>query len=345
MEAISFTLRDLGAACGARVEGPGETRITRIGTLHAAGEGAISFLANPKYRQLLASTRASAVILGPEDAGHTNLPRLVTAQPYACYARVAALLNPPAAVVPGVAPSATVGEGAKIAASAEVGPGVHIGAGAFIGDEVVLAPGVVIGDRVEVGRGTRLHANAVVYADCVIGPRCIIHAGAVIGADGFGMAEDQGVWLKIPQIGRVVLGADVEVGANTTIDRGALEDTVIEEGVKLDNQIQIAHNCRIGAHTAIAGCVGIAGSTKVGRHCKIGGAAMIIGHLAIADHVVISAGSFVSKSIPRAGVYTGVYPLAPHDKWLHSAPYIRQLGELADRVRELERRLKPKEGS
>ncbi len=345
MEPLSYTLRELGAACGARVEGAAQTRISCIGTLHAASEGAISFLANPKYRQLLATTRASAVILGPEDAEHTSLPRLITPQPYACYARVAAMLNPPPAYPAGIAPGATVAEGAKVAASAAIGPGVHIGAGAVIGEAVVLAPGVVIGERVEVGAETRIFGNAVVYADCVIGPRCVIHAGAVIGADGFGMAEDQGVWLKIPQIGRVVIGADVEVGANTTIDRGALDDTVIEDGVKLDNQIQIAHNCRIGAHTAIAGCVGIAGSTRIGRHCKIGGAAMIIGHLAIADHVVISAGSFVSKSIARAGVYTGVYPLAPHDKWLHTAPYIRQLGELADRVRELERRMKAKEGN
>jgi UDP-3-O-[3-hydroxymyristoyl] glucosamine N-acyltransferase len=345
MPAPTFTLRELGAACGALVEGEGATRIRQIGTLHAASAGTISFLANPKYRHLLATTQASAVILAPEDAVHTTLPRLVTEQPYACYARVAGLLNPPRAFAPGVAPDATVGEGARIAASATLSAGVHVGAGSVVGERVVLLPGAVIGERVFLGDDTRVFSNAVVYDDCVIGSRCIIHAGAVIGADGFGMAEDQGVWIKIPQLGRVVLGADVEVGANTTIDRGALDDTVLEDGVKLDNQIQIAHNCRIGAHTAIAGCVGIAGSTRIGRHCKIGGAAMIIGHLAIADEVVISAGSFVSKSITRPGVYTGVYPLAPHEKWLRSAPHIRQLEELADRVRELEKRLKRSEGS
>jgi len=341
----TFTLRELGAACGARVEGEAEIRVTQIGTLHAAGEGAISFLANPKYRHLLGSTRASAVILAPEDAPHTTLPRLVTTQPYACYARVAAMLHPPQAYPPEISPQATVGPGAEIARGAHIAAGAHVGAGAVIGDGAVVLSGAVIGERAQIGSDTRVYPNAVIYADCVIGPRCIIHSGAVIGADGFGMAEDQGAWVKIPQIGRVVLGANVEVGANTTIDRGALDDTVIEEGVKLDNQIQIAHNCRIGAHTAIAGCVGIAGSTRIGKHCKIGGAAMIIGHLAIADDVVISAGSFVSKSITRPGVYTGVYPLAPHDKWLRSAPYVRQLDELAERVRELERRFKPKEGS
>ncbi len=345
MPTPNFTLRELGAACAALVEGDGDVRITQIGTLHAASEGAISFLANPKYRQLLATTRASAVILAPEDATHTSLPRLVTPQPYACYARIAAMLNPPQAYQAGVSAAANVGEGARIAASAHVAPGVCIGAGAIVGERAVLLCGAVVGERAQIGNEARIYPNAVIYADCVIGPRCIIHSGAVIGADGFGMAEDQGVWLKIPQIGRVILGADVEVGANTTIDRGALDDTVIEDGVKLDNQIQVAHNCRIGAHTAIAGCVGIAGSTRIGKHCKIGGAAMIIGHLAIADGVVISAGSFVSKSITHPGVYTGVYPLAAHDKWLRSAPFVRQLDELAERVRELERRLKPKEGS
>lgn len=345
MQTKTYTLSELGAACGARVEGRGETRIAQIGTLHAAGEGAISFLANPKYRHLLASTRASAVIVAPEDAGHTSLPRLVTPQPYACYARVAAMLYPLPDHAPGISPQATVGPGAQIHPSAHVAAGVHVGAGAVVGEKAVLLSGAVLGDRAQIGSDTRVYANAVIYSDCLIGPRCIIHAGAVIGADGFGMAEDQGAWIKIPQIGRVVVGADVEVGANTTVDRGALDDTVIEDGVKLDNQIQIAHNCRIGAHTAIAGCVGIAGSTRIGKHCKIGGAAMIIGHLAIADEVVISAGSFVSKSITKPGVYTGVYPLAPHDKWLRSAPYIRQLDELAERVRELEKRLKPKEGN
>jgi UDP-3-O-[3-hydroxymyristoyl] glucosamine N-acyltransferase len=197
---------------------------------------------------------------------------------------------------------------------------------------------------VRIGKRTRLHAHATVYHDCVIGERVIIHSGAVIGADGFGMAMDEGRWLKIPQIGRVIIGDDVEVGANTAIDRGALDDTVIEEGVKLDNQIQIGHNCRIGAHTAVAGCVGIAGSTRIGSHCQIGGSAMISGHLTIADHVVVSGGTLVAKSIARAGTYTAVFPMSPHDEWLRNASLIRHLHEMMDRIRKLENEIRKMEG-
>jgi UDP-3-O-[3-hydroxymyristoyl] glucosamine N-acyltransferase len=204
---------------------------------------------------------------------------------------------------------------------------------------VVIHAGCVVGDGASIGEGSVLHPNVTIYRDCVIGRRAIVHSGAVIGADGFGFAPEGGKWIKIPQIGRVLIGDDVEIGANTSIDRGALEDTVIGDGVKLDNQIQIGHNCVIGDHCVIAGCVGIAGSTRIGKGCMLGGAAMILGHLEIADGTVISPGSMVMKSITKPGKYTALYPLEEHDRWLHNAAQVRHLARLAERVTELEKQL------
>ena len=261
------------------------------------GPEELSFLANRKYQKLLASTRARAVSLGEEARDATALPRIVCKNPYAYYARVAAWsIRRPRPTR--IHPQAVVHSSARVATSVSVGPCAVIEEGAEIGDDAVIGANCFVGREVRIGSGTRLHAHATVYHDCVIGERVIIHSGAVIGADGFGMAMDEGRWLKIPQIGRVILGNDVEVGANTAIDRGALDDTVIEEGVKLDNQIQIGHNCRIGAHTAIAGCVGIAGSTRIGSFCQLGGSAMISGHLTIADRVVISGGTLGPSPSP-----------------------------------------------
>jgi UDP-3-O-[3-hydroxymyristoyl] glucosamine N-acyltransferase len=214
-----------------------------------------------------------------------------------------------------------------------------VAAGAVIGARTVLKPGCSVGENARVGADCLLYSNVTVYHDCVIGDRAILHAGAVVGADGFGIAWEDGHWRKIPQIGRVLIGDDVEVGANTTIDRGALDDTVIEEGVKLDNQIQIGHNCRIGAHTAIAGCVGIAGSTHIGRYCRIGGSAMIGGHLEIADQVEIGGATAVPKSLSKPGTYTGLFPISPHADWLRNTAHIRHLDALAERVRALEKQL------
>jgi UDP-3-O-[3-hydroxymyristoyl] glucosamine N-acyltransferase len=228
--------------------------------------------------------------------------------------------------------------GASVSASAAVGAGAYVGKDARLGERVVLGPGCHVGDGVEIGDDSRLHALVSVYAGCSIGRRAIIHSGAVIGADGFGMARDGERWTKIPQVGRVVIGDDVEIGANTTIDRGALEDTVIEDGVKLDNQIQIGHNVRIGAHTAMAACVGVAGSARIGRHCTVGGAGMILGHLEIADHVNISAGTLVAKSIVKPGTYTGIFPISEKKEWARTAAHLRKLNALAEKVRELEKR-------
>ncbi len=330
-------LSELAARVGATLNGDGAVDIERVATLESAGPGAIAFLSNPKYRAKLVATGAAAVIVAPDMAAHTPLPKLVSANPYATYAKVAAILHPPNVVDAGVHVTAVVGERARVAPSAAVGPRAVIGAGAAIGERTRIGAGCVIGADATIGDDCVLHANVTIYERCTIGPRTIIHSGAVIGADGFGMAEENGRWLKIPQIGRVVIGADVEIGANTTIDRGAIDDTVIEDDVKLDNQIQVGHNCRIGAHTAIAGCVGISGSARIGRNCKLGGAAMIGGHLAIADDTVISGGTLVFKSIDVPGVYTSTFPTLPHSEWRHVAAQLRRLRELAERIRALER--------
>lgn len=331
-------LDEIVARLGGTLVGDGSVVISQVGTLAAAGEGEIAFLANPKYRRQLATTAASAVIVPPQAEADTCLPRIVHDNSYAYYARVAALLNPAAGRPAGIHPGAHVAS--SIPATASVGAGVVVGERVSIGDRVILHPGVVIGNDVTIGEDGILYPNAVVYDGCVIGKRAVIHAGAVIGSDGFGFAKEGASWLKIPQIGRVLIGDDVEIGANTSIDRGALEDTVIGNGVKLDNQIQIAHNCRIGDNAAMAGCVGVAGSTKIGARATVGGAGMIIGHLDIADDVHISAGTMVTKSISRPGQYTSIYPLEPHDEWLHNAAQIKRLSRLADRIAELEKQLK-----
>jgi UDP-3-O-[3-hydroxymyristoyl] glucosamine N-acyltransferase len=342
--ATGIALRELAERCGAELAGNGELMIYRVATLEDADAKSISFLSNTRYRAQLASTRAGAVIVAPRDADATPLPKLVTSNPYAVYARIAAIFHPPAPAVPGVHPTAVIAATAKVAASAMVGPNVVIGQRASIGERAQIHAGCAVGDGCAVADDVTLYPRVVLYANSVLGPRTIVHSGAVIGADGFGMAEQDGRWLKVPQVGRVVIGADVEIGANTTIDRGALGDTVVEDDVKLDNQIQIGHNCRIGAHTAIAGCTGIAGSTTIGRNCKIGGAAMIIGHLDIADGTTISASTGVFESIRTPGVYTSAFPALPHREWQYVASVLRRLRSFANRVRALERVLENKAG-
>ena len=335
--AVGISLRLLAERCGAELSGDGDIVIDRVATLDSAGEGAIAFLSNPKYRSRLAQTRASAVIVAPADADATPLPRLVTANPYAAYARIAAMLHPPRAAVPGIHPTAVVAASAEVAGSTAVGAHAVIGERVCIGERNQIGAGTVIGDDCSIGDDCVLHARVVLYPRSVIGARAIVHSGAVIGADGFGMAEQNGRWLKVPQIGRVVVGNDVEIGANTTIDRGAIGDTLIDDDVKLDNQIQIGHNCHIGAHTAIAGCVGIAGSTTIGRNCKIGGAAMVAGHLDIADGTVISAATALFNSVATPDTYTGTLPALPHREWKRVAVAIRRLRSTLERLRALER--------
>jgi UDP-3-O-[3-hydroxymyristoyl] glucosamine N-acyltransferase len=333
-----FRLDELARQLAVEHVGDGGVVVRQVASLGSAGPGDIAFVVDGKRRAELGRTAASAVIVPPAERDATALPRLVAANPYACYARVAALLNPPEVFAPGAHPTAVVHPSARVAASASVGPHAVVGADAELGEDVVVMAGTSVGARVRIGAGSRLHPRVVVYPGCTLGARVVVHSGAVIGADGFGMADDGGRWIKIPQIGSVVIGDDVEIGACTTIDRGSLDDTVIEDGAKLDNQIQIGHNCRIGAHTAIAGCAGLAGSVRVGRHCRIGGAAMISGHIDIADGVTISGGTVISGSIDQPGVYTGVFPARPHREWTRNAAQVGHLRELVRRVRDLEHR-------
>ncbi|MBI2314074.1 MAG: UDP-3-O-(3-hydroxymyristoyl)glucosamine N-acyltransferase [Betaproteobacteria bacterium] len=334
-----YTLGDLVARFGGELIGDPELRISQVATLEQAAAHHLSFLSNPRYRSKLAATRAGAIIVGQGAREATAIPRIVADNPYAYFAKVSAFLNPPSIPAPGVHPTAVIEDGAEVAPGASIGPFAHIGKGVRIGERTWIGGGSDIGDEVTIGAGGLVYPRVVVYRGCVIGDRVILHSGSVIGSDGFGIALEEGRWLKIPQIGRVVIGNDVEIGANTTVDRGAMDDTVIEDGVKLDNQIQVGHNVRIGAHTAIAGCVGIAGSARIGRHCRIGGAASILGHLEIADHVEISAGTLITKSIRAAGAYTAVYPFAPHREWLRNSVVLRHLAELAEKVRRLEKRM------
>ncbi len=342
---ISYRLADIAAQLGGHVLGDGEVRVAQVATLENAQTAHVSFLANSKYRVQLANTLAGAVILGEADADATTLPRIVSDNPYAYFAKVSALLNPLPEVKPGIHPGASVAVSAMIDPTASIAATAVIGEGATIGAHSVIAEGCCIGANAVVGSGARLYPNVVVYHDCIIGDNLIAHAGVVIGSDGFGIAMDEGRWVKIPQIGRVVIGNDVEIGANTTIDRGALDDTVIEDGVKLDNQIQVAHNVRIGAHTAIAGCVGIAGSATIGKYCRIGGSAGILGHLQIADHVEISSFTLVGKSIREPGSYSGIFPFSSNEDWRRNAVHLRHLDELVKRVRSLEKQIESLKGN
>lgn len=337
---VSYRLSEIAARLGGRVLGQAEACVSQVATLETAQPAQISFLANSKYRAKLANTKAGAVILGEADADATELPRIISDNPYAYFAKVSAMLNPLPEAKHGIHPSAVIGAGAKIDATASIAATAVIGDGAMIGAYSVVGEGCYIGNNVTIGSHARLYPHVVIYHDCRIGNNLIAHSGAVIGSDGFGIAMDQGHWIKIPQIGRVVIGNDVEIGANTTIDRGALDDTVIEDGVKLDNQIQVAHNVRIGAHTAIAGCVGIAGSTTIGRYCLIGGSAGILGHLQIADHVEIASFTLIGKSIREAGSYAAIFPFAKTEDWRKNSVHLRHLDELAGRIRALEQQLK-----
>ena len=342
---IPYRLADIAAQLGGRVLGDAEVRISQIATLEKAQPDQISFLTNSKYRSQLAITRAGAVILGEADAQATDLPRIISDNPYAYFAKVSALLNPLPEVKPGVHPRAIVGAGAQIDPTASVAATAVIGESATISAFCVIGEGCSIGTNVIIGRHARLYPGVVVYHDCIIGDNLIAHSGVVIGSDGFGIAMDEGCWIKIPQIGRVVIGNDVEIGANTTIDRGALDDTVIEDGVKLDNQIQIAHNVRIGAHTAIAGCVGIAGSATIGKYCRIGGSAGILGHLQIADHVEIASFTLIGKSITEPGSYAGILPFSKIDEWRKNAVHLRHLDDMAKRLRKLEKEIESLKGN
>ncbi len=347
--ALSVTLGELVGALAsdgfaAELQGDPATVIRRIGPLDTQEPGTLSFLSNPKYRSQLADTQAACVIIGPAVlADATGLrAAIVTPDPYRFFAAVtrfwAARVRPRPAT--GIHPSAVVSPEAVIGQGVHIGPLVVVEAGAVIGDGVVIGSHTTVGERARVGAGTRLAPHVTVGFDCVIGERCILHSGVVIGADGFGFAPHQGRWEKIEQLGAVRIGNDVELGANTCVDRGALDDTIIEDGVKLDNLVQIAHNVHIGEHSAMAGCVGVAGSARIGKHCTVGGAGMILGHLTLADHVHVSSGTLISRSILKPGQYSGVFPFDDNASWEKNAATLRQLHALRDRIRALEKEVK-----
>jgi UDP-3-O-[3-hydroxymyristoyl] glucosamine N-acyltransferase len=342
-ETFRARLADIAAALGGELRGDGDRLIDRIGPLETATPDTISFLAQSRLKRQLATTAAGAVIVRDDDASvlaARGISAVVVPDPYLSFARltrwwVARTRRP---FEPGIHPSAYVAPGAQLHPSVSVGPMAVIDAYATLGQGVVIGAQAYVGEGAEVGEGTRLAVRSNLGVGCRIGARGVLHSGAVIGADGFGFAPSEGRWEKIEQLGAVRIGDDVEIGANSCVDRGALEDTVIEDGVKLDNLIQIGHNVHIGAHTAMAGCVGVAGSARIGKHCTFGGAAMILGHLEIADHVHISAASVVMSSITKPGQYSGVFPIDENANWERNAATLRQLHTLRTRLRALEKK-------
>ncbi|BAN35446.1 UDP-3-O-(3-hydroxymyristoyl) glucosamine N-acyltransferase [Sulfuricella denitrificans skB26] len=334
-----YTLGAIVERFGGELIGDADIVVNQVAPLSSALSGHISFLTNPKYRRQLQDCKASAVILSVAEHDATDMPRILSDNPYAYFAKVSGLLNPKRAEAPGIHSTAVIDQTASIPASVTIGAFAFVGASVKVGEHAVIGSGCHLGEGVEVGDDSLFYPQVVVYQGCVIGKRAILHSGVVIGADGFGIAMENGCWIKVPQIGRVVIGDDVEIGANTTVDRGALDDTIIEDGVKLDNQIQVAHNVRIGAHTAMAGCVGIAGSAKIGKHCTVGGGAVILGHLEIVDRVNISAGTLVTKSITKVGTYTSVMPFSMHQDWLKNAAHLRHLDKMAEKLSELEKKI------
>jgi UDP-3-O-[3-hydroxymyristoyl] glucosamine N-acyltransferase len=341
---VTLRLGDIVASLAgqfdARLVGDPEVLIERLAPLESAGPTELSFLSHIKYQRLLSTSAAACVVVGPqaEAAAVLRGACIVVADPYLYFARITQLWKKrhQRDAAGGVHASAFVDPSARLAADVSVGAFACIGAHAVLGAGVRVGEHGVIGEGVQVGAATRLAARVTVSEGCVIGERCVVHPGAVIGADGFGFAPRDGAWEKIEQLGAVRIGDDVEIGANTCIDRGALQDTVIEDGVKLDNLIQIGHNVRIGRHTAMAGCVGVAGSATIGAHCTVGGGAVVLGHLSLADHVHISAASVVTRSIRKPGHYTGLFPIDDNAHWEKNAATLKQLHVLRERLKALE---------
>lgn len=329
------SLGEIAQRFGLALRGSDDALITGVATLAAADAGQIAFLANPRYRRELATTRAGAVLLREADAADCPVPCLVAADPYASFVRIAALFEPPRKIAPGVHPSAAIDPSAVVDAAASIGPFVSIGPRSRIAAGARIGAGCVIGEDCVVGEDCELVARVTLVCRVRLGRRVLLHPGAVLGADGFGLAMEAGHWQKVPQLGGVLVGDDCEIGANTSIDRGTLDDTVLEEDVRLDNQIQIAHNVHIGAHTAMAGCVGVAGSARIGRYCLIGGAAGIGGHLEICDHVTVTAMSMVLNSIGTPGEYSSGTTLQDHRSWRRNAARFKHLDELARKLNKL----------
>lgn len=336
---MALTLGELARRFGGEVRGDSDIAIRRVAPLDRAQAGEISYLADLAYAGQLATTKAAAVILPRKRTPDFGGNAWIVDNPRASFARAATLLHPPDYAPAGIHPSASVDPAARVSEDAHIGPLTTVEEGAVVEAGAVIGPGCVIGRRAHVGEGTRLIAQVAVNADCILGRRCIVHSGAVIGSDGFGFAPENGQWVKIPQLGRVVIGDDVEIGANTSIDRGALDDTVIGNGVKIDNLVHIAHNVRIGDDTALAGFVGIAGSAIVGKRCTVGGQSGIVGHITVGDDVHLMGRSLLSHDTTEPGVYSSALPALPVSEWNRNAARLRHLDDLARRVKALEKQI------
>ena len=332
-------IKDIASAIGGDCRGNDDIEIHSLAPMSGAGPNQLTFVANPKFLIHLNGSRAGAVILREDDLADWDGAAIVCRYPYVGYAKAAQLLDTTPSSVPGVHPSAVVAADSVVDTSASVGANCVIDSSASIGSGVVIGPGCVISEGVSVGKGARLYANVTVYHGVTVGDRCIVQSGAVLGSDGFGNAREDNRWIRIPQLGGLIIGDDVQVGANTTIDRGSLSDTVIGNGVVIDNQVQIAHNCRIGDHTGIAGCVGISGSVVIGRYCTFAGGVGIADNVTITDQVHVTTMSLISSSIPSSGVYSSSIGQMPDRLWKRSVVRFRQLDKIARRLRALERKL------
>ena len=331
------TLGELAVRFGLALRGDPARVVDSVSTLESAGGHQVAFLANPRLADRLAGCRAGAVILHPAAGASCPVDSLLSDNPHAAFARIAAVLHPPAFAPAGVHPSAVVAVDAEVHPEAHVGPLCVIGARARIGARAFVGPGSVVGEDAELAEDVRLVARVTVLERVVIGARSILHPGAVVGSEGFGYAPEGPAWIHVPQVGTVRIGQDVEIGANTAIDRGALADTVIGDGVKIDNLVQVGHNCTIGEHTAIAGCAGLAGSSHVGARCRIGGGVGLAGHLSVCDDVTLTGFSLVTADIREPGVYSGGVPAEPAADWRRVVGRLKRIDALARRVADLER--------
>lgn len=337
-----YSLGQIADKLGARLVGDRGVQISGVQALDKAQSGQLSFLSNPRYRKILPDSLASAVLIKADQASNCSTNALIVDDPYLAYAQISHWFDSRPQPQSGISEHAVVAASARVDGSACIAAGVIIESGAVVEAGVEIGPNTVIGANSLVGENSRLAANVTLYHEVILGKRNLIHSGAVIGSDGFGFANHQGTWIKISQVGRVVIGDDVEIGACTTIDRGAIEDTLIGDGVKIDNQVQIAHNVEIGDHTAMAGCSGVAGSTKIGRRCTVGGAAGLAGHLDIADDVHLSGMAMVTKSLREPGLYSSGTGVAPYQKWRKNVARFNQLDKLAARISQLEKALEDK---
>ncbi|WP_304164380.1 UDP-3-O-(3-hydroxymyristoyl)glucosamine N-acyltransferase [Lonsdalea britannica] len=336
---FSIRLDALAQQLDAQLHGDGDIVITAVASMHSAQSGQITFLSDSRYRDRLATTQASAVVVTEADLPFCHTAALVVKNPYLTYARMAQVMDTTPAPAEAISPAATIASDARVGKDVSIGPNAVIESGVELGDGAVIGANCFIGKNTRIGAGSRLWANVTIYHNVVLGEQCLIQSGAVIGSDGFGYANDRGNWVKIPQLGTVIIGDRVEIGANTTIDRGALDDTIIGNGVIIDNQCQIAHNVVIGDNTAVAGGVIMAGSLKIGRYCMIGGASVINGHMEICDKVTVTGMGMVMRPITEPGVYSSGIPLQPNKAWRKTAALVMNIDDMSKRLKAIERKL------